>query len=92
MTKDRFKNYYIGLDIGTNSVGWAVTYPNYSIANFNKKSMWGVRKFEAASTAEDTRLARTARRRLDRRKDRLNFLQEVFEETINKTDPNFLNE
>lgn len=89
MNKSRFKNYYLGLDIGTNSVGWAVTYPNYSIANFNRKSMWGVRKFEEASTAEDTRLARTARRRLDRRKDRLNFLQDVFKETINKVDPAF---
>lgn len=89
MTKSRFENYYIGLDIGTNSVGWAVTYPNYSIANFNKKSMWGVRKFEEASTAEDTRLARTARRRLDRRKDRLNFLQDVFKDTINEIDPDF---
>lgn len=89
MNKDRFKEYYIGLDIGTNSVGWAVTYPNYSIPKFNKKSMWGVRKFEAADTAESRRMYRSARRRLKRRKARLDFLRAQFEEEINKIDPKF---
>lgn len=38
--------YYIGLDIGTNSVGWAVTDPEYNIIRKNGKSLWGVRLFD----------------------------------------------
>lgn len=33
--------YYLGLDIGSNSVGYAVTDENYVIKKFNKKAMWG---------------------------------------------------
>ena len=33
--------YFLGLDIGTNSVGWSVTDDNYNILNFNGKKMWG---------------------------------------------------
>lgn len=35
-----YEDYYLGLDIGTNSVGWAVTDPQYNICKFNQKSMW----------------------------------------------------
>ena len=45
-------NYYLGLDIGTNSVGWAVTDENYNIERFKKKNMWGIRLFDEAKTAE----------------------------------------
>ena len=31
------KNYYLGLDIGTNSVGWAVTDDEYNLCKFKKK-------------------------------------------------------
>lgn len=31
------KNYTIGLDIGTNSVGWAVTQDNYELVRKNMK-------------------------------------------------------
>ena len=31
--------YYIGLDIGTNSVGWAVTDPEYNVLRFKGNSM-----------------------------------------------------
>lgn len=39
-------DYYVGLDIGTNSVGWAVTDTKYNILRKKGKSMWGVRLFE----------------------------------------------
>lgn len=29
--------YYLGFDIGTNSVGWAVTDENYNLCKFKKK-------------------------------------------------------
>ncbi len=33
------KNYYIGLDIGTNSVGWAVTDEKYSVVKKKGKRL-----------------------------------------------------
>lgn len=35
------KEYYIGLDVGTNSVGWAVTDPDYNICKGESKSSVG---------------------------------------------------
>lgn len=52
--------YYIGLDIGTNSVGWAVTDPEYNVLRFKGNSMWGARLFEEAKPAADRRAARIA--------------------------------
>ena len=82
-------DYYLGLDIGTSSVGWAATDENYTILKFHSKKMWGVRLFEEAKTAAERRAHRSARRRLDRRKERINLLQDFFAEEISKLDPNF---
>lgn len=81
--------YYIGLDIGTNSVGWAVTDPEYNVLRFKGNSMWGARLFEEAKPAADRRAARIARRRLERRKQRLLYLEEFFSAEIGKSDPLF---
>ena len=35
-------DYYLGLDIGTSSVGWAVTDPEYNILNYRRKALWGI--------------------------------------------------
>lgn len=83
------KDYYVGLDIGTSSVGWAVTDESYNVLKFNRKKMWGVRLFDDAKTAEERRTFRGARRRLDRKKERINLLQDFFAEEIAKVDPNF---
>lgn len=64
-------DYYVGLDIGTNSVGWAVTDTQYNILRKKGKSMWGVRLFEEAKTAAERRTARTNRRRLQRKNKEL---------------------
>lgn len=37
------KEYYLGLDIGTDSVGWAVTDTDYRIPKFKGNAMWGIR-------------------------------------------------
>lgn len=37
------KEYYLGLDMGTNSVGWAVTDDAYNLIRFKGKDMWGIR-------------------------------------------------
>lgn len=83
------KNYYLGLDIGTGSVGWAVTDEQYQIPKVHGKALWGSRLFETASTAEERRINRTSRRRLRRRNQRVEWLQELFAEEINKKDPGF---
>lgn len=82
-------NYYIGLDIGTNSVGWAVTDENYNIDRFNKKNMWGVRLFDEAKTSEDRRNHRQARRRRQRKVERLNLLMELFDKEVSNIDESF---
>lgn len=87
--KKQFGDYYMGLDIGTDSVGWAVTDLQYNLMKLNGKALWGIRLFENAQTAESRRLFRTARRRLARRKERLNILQEFFAEAIAEKDPAF---
>ena len=74
--------YSLGLDIGTTSVGWAVV-------NENKQRIedLGVRIFErpenpknGESLAKPRRDARSARRRLKRRRQRLDYLKRFFVE------------
>lgn len=74
------KKYSLGLDIGTSSVGWA-------ILDLDKERIHdlGVRVFERPedpqngdSLAKPRRDARSARRRLKRRRQRLNHLKQFF--------------
>ena len=95
------KSYSIGLDIGTNSVGWAVITDDYKVPSkkmkvigntdkhFIKKNLIGALLFDEGTTAEDRRLKRTARRRYTRRKNRLRYLQEIFSPEISKVDSSF---
>ena len=84
------KNYNIGLDIGTTSVGWAVVEDNtQKIMRKGNKALWGVRLFEEATTAADRRNFRSTRRRYDRRRNRIKLLQEEFKDEINKVDREF---
>lgn len=87
--KRRNQKYYLGLDVGTSSVGWAVTDEQYRILNFNNKPMWGAVKFDEAETAAARRMARCSRRRLDRRKKRLKLLEMLFAEEVAKVDQGF---
>lgn len=81
--------YYIGLDMGTNSVGWAVTDEDYKILRGKGKDMWGVRLFDEASTAADRRTYRVARRRRQRETARIGLLKEYFADAIEAVDPGF---
>lgn len=60
------REYYLGLDMGTDSVGWAVTDPNYNLMRAKGKDLWGIREFEAAKTSAERRGYRTSRRRRQR--------------------------
>lgn len=87
------KNFYgdwlLGLDIGTNSVGWAVTDTGYNILKYKSNAMWGVHLFFPANQCEDRRSFRTSRRRLDRRQQRISLLQELMAKPIAEIDPDF---
>ncbi len=83
------QKFYVGLDMGTASVGWAVTDDKYNIIKRHGKALWGVRLFKTANTAEERRTFRAARRRTQRRKQRMELLQEIFGDEISKTDIGF---
>ena len=85
MTKD----YYLGLDMGTSSVGWAITDEDYNLLRAKGKDLWGVRLFSEAETSADRRVHRTSRRRLQREKARIGYLRKLFAEEINKIDKGF---
>lgn len=82
-------NYYLGLDIGTNSVGYAVTDEGYNLLKYHGEPAWGSTIFEEAALCDDRRMHRTARRRLERRKQRTQLLQDMFASEIAKVDKRF---
>lgn len=82
-------DYYIGLDLGTNSVGWAVTSTDYKLDRFKQQDMWGIRLFEEAKTAEKRRSYRIRRRLNARKKERLRLVQSIFAEEMAKKDNEF---
>ena len=84
------ENYNIGLDIGVGSVGWAVTDFDNNLLKYKGKNMWGARLFNEAQTAKDTRVLRCSRRRLERRRQRIKYLQDIFSPEIEKKIQAFL--
>lgn len=83
------KDYSIGLDIGTASVGWAVTDEKGKLIRIKGKRAMGSRLFESAETAIARRVFRTTRRRLQRRKQRILWLQEIMASAVAEKDQNF---
>ena len=83
--------YSVGLDMGTRSVGWAVTDETGKLLHFKKKPTWGSRLFDSAQPASEARVHRGQRRRYVRRRWRLDLLQKLFEPAMNEVDPGFFN-
>lgn len=83
------KNYYTGFDIGTESVGWAVSDLDYNLCKFHGKSMWGYELFDECNTAVDRRTFRNSRKRTDRKRQRIMWLQMLFDSEISKVDVSF---
>lgn len=83
------ENYYIGLDIGTGSVGYAVTDENYNLIKHKNEAMWGSHVFEAGQQAAERRQHRIQRRLIARRKHRVQLTRELFAKEIAKIDENF---
>lgn len=72
------EKFYLGMDIGTNSVGMACTDEEYHLLRAKGQDCWTVRLFEAGQTAANRRTFRTMRRRLARRRQRIMWLQGLF--------------
>ncbi len=89
MARKQFGDYYLGLDIGTDSVGWAVTDQEYNVLRFNGKAMWGVHLFNEGQAADARRSFRILRRRYQRRKQRISLLRCLMDKEIAAVDPGF---
>ncbi|MCL2861043.1 MAG: type II CRISPR RNA-guided endonuclease Cas9 [Firmicutes bacterium] len=83
------KEVFIGLDIGTESVGFSLTDENYQVPQIGGKPLMGVRLFDEAKTAAERRVFRASKVRQERTKFRTTLLQELFNENINKIDELF---
>lgn len=80
---------YVGIDMGTNSVGMAVTDERYNLYRVKGKDFWCSRLFGEANTAVERRTNRIARRRRQREVARQGVLRELFSDEINKVDEGF---
>lgn len=83
------KEYFLGLDMGTNSVGWAVTNLKYELVKVKGKDLWGIREFDSAEGAVERRSHRVSRRNRQRSQVRIGLLKSYFEEAIKEEDPDF---
>lgn len=83
------ENYYVGLDIGTNSIGYAVTDERFNLLKYKGEPMWGSHVFEEGKQCAERRTYRTARRRLNRRQQRVHLTQQIFAKAISEIDERF---
>ena len=83
------QKFSIGLDLGTNSIGWAVFNRDFSLVKKGNKNLWGVLLFDEASKADSRRIKRSARRRSERRKERIKLLQSLLKSEICAVDSDF---
>lgn len=81
--------YYIGVDIGTNSVGWVVIDENGNLLKKGKHHLWGSRLFDQAQTAQNRRNYRSSRRRYNKRKERIRLLQMIMSDMVLEVDSSF---
>lgn len=81
--------YNIGLDIGTSSVGYAMTDEKGRLLRFHKRPTYGSVLFEEAQTAKERRVNRSTRRRLARRRKRIKLLQALVAPDVCAADPAF---
>lgn len=83
------KGYFLGLDMGTNSIGWAVTDSNYNLIRKKGKDCWGIREFDSAESSTARRTNRVSRRRRQREQVRKGLVRSYFADEIAKVDPCF---
>ncbi len=82
-------NYFIGLDIGTDSVGAAAIDERYYPLKYKGEPIMVSHLFDAAKQCAERRGFRTARRRLDRKQQRVALVDEIFAPQVGLIDPHF---
>ncbi len=85
----KYEDYYLGLDVGTNSCGYATTDEQYNLLKYKGEPMWGSHVFEEGKQCADTRSFRSSRRRLNRKQQRIHLIQELFSKEIGNVDDRF---
>lgn len=83
------EKFYIGLDIGTESVGFSATDGDYNVLKSSGKPLMGVRLFDEAQVSVIRRVKRANKVRKNRKKQRITLLQSLFNDEINKIDSLF---
>ena len=85
--------YGISLDMGTNSIGWAVVWDSGEKADQivcrKGKRLYGARLFDSAEDSKKYRSARSARRTLGKKIWRLNLLKGVLKDYVLNEDKDF---
>lgn len=89
MHTDKKADYYVGLDMGTGSLGGAVTDPQYHLMKVKGKDFWFVREYESAQPQLERRTHRISRRKLQRHQVRIGLLRSYFAEEVLRHDPLF---
>lgn len=84
------REYNIGLDIGTASVGYAVVDKNtHKVIRKGGKKLLGASLFKPGESAKERRTFRSSRKRYNRRRQRIKLLQREFKNEIEKVDKDF---
>lgn len=89
MESNNIRPYYVGLDLGTSSIGWAVVDENNKLIKKRGQNLWGVRLFNEAKTALERRNFRRQRRTINKRNWRLFLLKQELKELVLKEDSSF---
>lgn len=87
--KNKKEKIYVGIDMGTNSVGYAVTNDAYDIKKYNGEPAWGSVVFDEGALCDERRAFRTSRKNIERKKQRVFLLQQLFAKEIAKKDGRF---
>lgn len=84
------ETFYMGLDLSTSAIGWAVAGEDGHLLRAKGKDLWGVRLFEEAESPKNRKDFRNARRKRARKVMRIQKLKHLFVEEISKKDEGFL--
>ncbi len=83
------KDYVVGIDIGTNSIGWAVLNMDYTLMKLKHHHAWGAFLFNDGKTAQSRRVSRSARTHYRRRALRVEELQMLMADDVLSVDDSF---
>lgn len=83
------KKYNVGLDISITGIGWCVTDTDGRVLRKGNRHLYGISMFEEAKTAKERRQNRSTRRRTERKKRRIDTLQQLMAEDVLAADDAF---